>query len=161
MEGNECRRDLTEYTESDWNSWHLFFRLLLCAVCRVPRAEDKEPYIIQAAHQQALIDDLATKPLEDAATKKNRTELPMEEDGDEVNQVWKNASKKISCRRLMLNKEAFRDHPIWQTASQFGDSHLLLSHIPGSTSCRVSRGLPRSRGPQSITDRCPDQRQGD
>lgn len=77
--------------------------------------EDKEPYQVEAEHQQNLLDDLSETP------------LPVGCQSSCADQnVWKNAAKKRSMRRLALNQAAFSSHGIWDQITQLGDSILAL-----------------------------------
>lgn len=77
--------------------------------------EDKEPYQVEAEHQQNLLDDLSETP------------LPVGGSASCADQnVWKNAAKKRSMRRLALNQASFSSHGIWDQITQLGDSILAL-----------------------------------
>ena len=76
--------------------------------------DEKEPFKVEAAHQQQVLDKLEEQALPSAADKEaGRTE------GSEA---WRNASKKRSLRRLDLNMASYEEHPIWQLETQLGDS---------------------------------------
>lgn len=77
--------------------------------------EDKEPYQVEAEHQQNLLDDLSATPL--PAGRQSSS-------ADQNQNVWKNAAKKRSMRRLALNKAAFSSHGVWDLPTQLGDSIL-------------------------------------
>ena len=77
--------------------------------------EDKEPYQVEAEHQQNLLDDLSETP------------LPVGGKSSCADQnVWKNAAKKRSMRRLALNQTSFSSHGVWDQITQLGDSILAL-----------------------------------
>ena len=87
--------------------------------------EEREPYEIHAQAEQAKIDALANKPL---PSKQEVTgaagAIDLSADDDDGAGVWRNAAKKISCRRLALNNDSFSSHPFWSLPTQFGDSEL-------------------------------------
>lgn len=78
--------------------------------------ERKNDYQLQADHQQQLLDDLESKP------------LPTETANfDDESDIWHNAKKKRSIRRLDANRQNFREHNVWNLRTQYGDS-LLTAH---------------------------------
>ena len=40
--------------------------------------------------------------------------------------MWRNAAKKLSCRRLALNEADFEGHPLWGKVTQLGDAKGAL-----------------------------------
>lgn len=78
---------------------------------------EKEAFEVEAQHQQGQIDDLAQRPLQTAKDKKEAGDS-MAGDGE----VWRNAAKKISCRRLAINQNSLETFGLWDLPAQFGDS---------------------------------------
>lgn len=80
--------------------------------------EEKDAYRVEAEWQQQQIDCLAQQPLQ---TAKERA------DGVRPvgNDVWRNAQKKISCRRLTINQRSLETCGLWDFPTQFGDSALI------------------------------------
>ena len=78
--------------------------------------DDKEPFQIEALHQQEQLDRLEEQPLAPATaqTASGGPEPQVE--------VWQNAAKKRSYRRLLLNKAEFEGHAVWNHRTCFGDS---------------------------------------
>ncbi|CAE7940402.1 unnamed protein product, partial [Symbiodinium necroappetens] len=82
-------------------------------------AGQKEPFVVKAAHQQALLDDLEKTPLDSAAATAAKAEDREAASASEG--AWKNACKKRSYRRLELNTQAFQKHELWEIPTQLGD----------------------------------------
>ena len=78
-------------------------------------ADDREAYAIEAHYQQARLDELETQPLQTASAGAKLGGAAEEE-------VWRNAAKKRSCRRLRLNQAGFEAHDVWNQPTSFGDS---------------------------------------
>lgn len=78
--------------------------------------EDRSAYEAEAAFQQDRIDSLAATPLP------SKQEKDQSGGGIDKEEVWRNAKKKISCRRLAVNTQCFSDHSLWDLVTQFGDS---------------------------------------
>ncbi len=99
--------------------------------------EEREPYEIHAQAEQAKIDALANKPL---PSKQEVTDaagtIDLSADDDDGAGVWRNAAKKISCRRLALNNDSFSSHPFWSLPTQFGDGELAALVL--TCSCNVN-----------------------
>ena len=82
-------------------------------------AEERNGYEIHAQAEQAKIDALASTPLPSKQQSLDADDTVATEDG-----VWRNAAKKVSCRRLTLNTEAFGAHSLWELPTQLGDGAL-------------------------------------
>lgn len=93
-------------------------------------ADEKADFNVLAAHQQSMLEELAHKPL---PTKPESGIAPTTDEADQLD-VWRNAQKKRSARRLDINSEAFERHPIWDSPTQLGDSLSVttcpVSHFP-------------------------------
>ncbi|CAK9033352.1 PARP-type domain-containing protein (Fragment), partial [Durusdinium trenchii] len=85
-------------------------------------ADEKADFNVLAAHQQSMLEELAHKPL---PTKPESGIAPTTGEADQLD-VWRNAQKKRSARRLDINSEAFERHPIWDSPTQLGDSQGAL-----------------------------------
>ena len=81
--------------------------------------EERRGYEIHAQAEQAKIDDLASTPLPSKQQSLDADGMVAAEHG-----VWRNAAKKVSCRRLTLNTEAFGAHSLWDLPTQLGDGAL-------------------------------------
>lgn len=77
--------------------------------------EAREPYNLEAAHQQQLRDKLAATPL---AISQDLETQALE------NQVGKSGCSKLSARRLQLNVQAQAGHPLWSVKTQYADSGM-------------------------------------
>ena len=87
--------------------------------------DEKAPFQAEAEHQQLVLDQLAATPLATKSGKRpDSAEEEAKEAGLDLQAAWKNASKKLSCRRLELNKEAFSKHAVWSSPTQLGDCTL-------------------------------------
>ena len=92
----------------------------LSGVWRDMRDEDKEAYKVEALHQQSLLDELETKPLPLTVA------VPRQEP-----EIFRNAAKKRSARRLLINKSAYQGHTLWDQPTVFGDgSSVSLTWMP-------------------------------
>ncbi|CAE7402212.1 unnamed protein product [Symbiodinium sp. CCMP2592] len=80
----------------------------LSAQWRRMSSEEKQPFVVKAAHQQTLLDELEQKPLDSAATTKAKA-AEGAADAAPVDSAWKNACKKRSLRRLELNTASLID----------------------------------------------------
>lgn len=80
-------------------------------------AAGKEPYNIQAAHQQELRNRLAEEPLAAQTAQAGTAEIRALE-----SQVDRNARKKLAARRLQLNVQAEAQHSWWTAPTQYADS---------------------------------------
>lgn len=83
---------------------------------RAMTPEEKEDYTVEAEWRQNQIDELAGKPLPTCA------ENAAGPHAGEQHGVYRNAAKKISARRLLLNESSLQSHPIWDIPTQIGDS---------------------------------------
>lgn len=81
--------------------------------------EEKEPFNVEAELQQNRIDALSETRL---PTK--RDHLAGVAEGEETDGVWRNARRKISCKRLSLNMDSFQTHGLWDLPTQYGDGHF-------------------------------------
>ena len=81
---------------------------------RAMSVEDKGRFQIDANYRQNRLDQLAQTP------------LPSKTAGacDQEN-VWRNAAKKLSCRRLALNVKDFQSSSLWDLPTQLGDSFFI------------------------------------
>lgn len=80
----------------------------------------KSAYQVEAELQQARLDELSTQPLPSAdAIACGGRDVCAE-------RVWRNATKKVSVKRLAINQQAFAEHALWSTPTQLGDSTLAL-----------------------------------
>lgn len=90
-------------------------------------AEERQPYQIEAEHQQQLRNKLAETPLApkaDSASVGNSDINQSQKDRQDLeDKVGQRACKKLSARRLMLNKQAEQDHSLWTSSTQYGDSY--------------------------------------
>ena len=77
-------------------------------------AEEKEPYHIQALHEQQKRTELASTPLPKAG--EGLTDLELE--------VGRSGSKKLSAKRLLLNEEQLQGSTTWSWPTQLGDGGL-------------------------------------
>ena len=84
-------------------------------------AEEKRPWEVEAQIQQSKLDRLASTPL---MTAEERSDPTAAAAADSEDPVWRNAAKKLSCRRLALNKASFNSHSVWDLPTQFGDGGL-------------------------------------
>ncbi|CAK9064265.1 unnamed protein product [Durusdinium trenchii] len=84
-------------------------------------AAGKEPYNIQAAHQQELRNRLAEEPLAAQTAQAGTAEIRALE-----SQVDRNARKKLAARRLQLNVQAEAQHSWWTAPTQYADSSGAL-----------------------------------
>lgn len=82
-------------------------------------AEEREPFMIQAQHEQLQREELVHKPLPPKGEGKTELEL----------QVGRAGCKKLSIKRLEANEQAFNEHPAWLGATQLGDGFLALSFV--------------------------------
>lgn len=83
--------------------------------------EEKARFQIDADYQQSQLDSLARTPLPPSKDK------GLEENSMEgAEGVWRNARKKLSCRRLALNTQGFEQHSLWDLPTQLGDSRSDL-----------------------------------
>lgn len=73
--------------------------------------EDKQPFRIQAQHEQKIREDLEQTPLPVKGDGKSELEL----------QVGKKGCSKVSVKRLALNQESFKAHDVWNSRTQLGD----------------------------------------
>ena len=100
--------------------------------------DERRPYVLEAEVQQSRLDRLAEMPLQSQSEAKSNDAALQgspEARDDSANpstssvagdDVWRNAAKKLSCRRLVLNKQALGNHSIWNLPTQCGDSALVL-----------------------------------
>lgn len=83
-------------------------------------AKEREPFFLEAQVQQGNLDLLAETPLPPSS------EQPHVEDATPEPEAWRNAKKKLSCRRLAVNKDLFNSHDLWTLPTQFGDRSFSL-----------------------------------
>ena len=76
--------------------------------------EQKEPYIIQAKHEQEARETLSQEPL--AAKGESKSEL------EEL--VGRAGCKKLSAKRLLVSRENYKSHEMWSTPAQLGDGAI-------------------------------------
>lgn len=86
---------------------------------RATNQADREAFELEAQHQQQELSRLAQTPL--PSKMKREAEKAQGADVAADAAVWKNATKKLSSRRLLLNKEAFNQHSLWDLPTQFGE----------------------------------------
>lgn len=111
----------------------------LSATWKSMSEENKAVYKVQAEHQQSLRNRLAEIPLASKTDKANvdqdREMSQSQTERQELEeQVSRKGRQKISARRLALNHQAEKDHPLWTSATQYGDSYLFQSDILQVTS---------------------------
>ena len=78
--------------------------------------EQREPYIIQAKHENLQRSELSELPLPAKGEGKSELEL----------QVGRSGCKKVSVKRLEANEKAFFQHQSWSAPTQLGDGCLDL-----------------------------------
>jgi len=76
--------------------------------------EEKEPYIIQAKHEQEAREALSQEPLAVKGESKSDLETL----------VGKSGCKKVSAKRLLVSKEIYQSHEMWSTPTQLGDGAI-------------------------------------
>lgn len=81
-------------------------------------SEERQPFVLEAQIQQSKLDTAAETPLQTASERAAGVEAP------EIGILWRNATKKISGRRLALNRDQFKAHELWSLPTQLGDSPL-------------------------------------
>ena len=91
---------------------------------------DREPYMVQAKYENELRDKLACTPLASKETAIGATSVPSEDAHQGRKQledaVGRKGCQKLSARRLKLNVQAEKDHVLWTSPTQFGDSALSV-----------------------------------
>lgn len=78
--------------------------------------EQKDPYNIQALHEQECRETLAETPLGLKGEGKSELEL----------QVGRKGCSKLSSKRLAVNRQQYSSHPFWSLPTKFGDGALVL-----------------------------------
>ena len=84
---------------------------------RAMSVEEKERFQIDANYRQSRLDTLAETPL--PSQKAQNAGACDQED------VWRNAAKKLSCRRLALNVKDFQSNSLWDLTTQLGDGFFV------------------------------------
>ena len=101
--------------------------------------DEKAAYKVEARHQQEMRDKLALMPLtagqgpSDVETDQiggNLAEMEAEVQRLEK-EVGRSGCKKLSARRLMVNSQQEKEHPLWSSPTQYADSNRVFNNRTG------------------------------
>lgn len=85
--------------------------------------EEREPYAIQAQHEQQCREELAKTPL--ALKGEGKSDLEM--------QVGRKGCQKVSAKRLVVSNNQYHTHGLWDSPTQLGDGcwakHVLQQYF--------------------------------